>query len=118
MEFQGLYAALRVRDLDAATAFFTKLMGREPDDRPMDTLVQWRPLPHAGIQLFAAGDDAGEPGQGTMTLVVPDMDATKQALATQGIDIGALQQGDFGRIARFKDPDGNDIVLAEPPRPK
>lgn len=111
MEIQFIYAAMRVSDLARASAFYARVLGREPDDRPMDTLVQWR-YDHAGIELFA---DAGASGGGTMTLVVPDLDAAKALLATQDIDIGAIRQGDFGRIARFEDPDGNDIVLAEPP---
>lgn len=111
MEIQFIYAAMRVSDIASATAFYAKVLGREPDDHPMDTLVQWRQQ-GAGIQLFA---DAGNAGHGTMTLVIPDMDAAKTLLAGKGVDIGAIQQGDFGRIARFKDPDGNDLVLAEPP---
>ena len=112
MRLQGLYAALGVKDLQAAVVYYGTLFGREPDDRPMDTLVQWRPFANAGIQLFA---DATGAGHGTMTLVVPDLDAEQARLAAHGIDIGALRSGDFGRIARFHDPDGNAIVLAEPP---
>lgn len=111
MDIQFLYAAMRVKDIASAAAFYARVLGREPDDRPMDTLVQWR-YDHAGIQLFA---DADKAGGGTMTLVIPDMEAAKALLATQDIDIGPISQGDYGRIARFKDPDGNDIVLAEPP---
>lgn len=111
MDVQFVFAAMRVSDLDAATVFYTSLLGREPDDRPMETLVQWR-YAHAGIQLFT---DADKAGRGTMTLVVPDMDVAGERLAAAGIDIGSIEQGDYGRIARFADPDGNDIVLAEPP---
>ena len=111
MEIQFIYAAMRVRDVTDAAKFYAKVLGREPDDRPMDTLVQWR-YTNAGIQLFA---DAENAGHGTMTLVVPDMDAVNTQLAAQGIDTGPIQRGDFGRIARFNDADGNDIVLAEPP---
>lgn len=111
MEIQFLYAAMRIKDLASATAFYAKVLGREPDDRPMETLVQWR-YAHAGIQLFA---DADEAGHGSMTLVVPDMEAARAELAGRDIDIGPIRRGDYGRIARFADPDGNAIVLAEPP---
>ena len=77
----------------------------------MDTLVQWRHS-HARIQLFA---DTDKPGGGTMTLVVPDMVAARSLPAAHDIDTGAVSQGDDRRIAHFQDPDGNDIVLAEPP---
>lgn len=113
MDVQFVFAAMSVSDLAVASAFYTRALGRGPDDRPMETLVQWR-YGHGGIQLF---EDAGKSGRGTMTLVVPDMDAACERLAAADVDTGAIEQGDFGRIARLADPDGNVIVLAEPPAP-
>ena len=113
MNIQGLYAAVYVRDIAAASAFYAKLLGRQPDDRPMDTLVQWRGFGNAGIQLFL---DESKAGRGVMTIVVPNMEATGALLAAQVIDIGAVLEGVFGKIAHVTDPDGNVINLAEPPR--
>lgn len=114
MDIEFFFAAMSVTDIAAATAFYAKVLGREPDDRSMDTLVQWR-YDRAGIQLFA---DADKAGHATMTLVVPDMDAAGELLAAQDIDIASIQRGDYGGIARFRDPHGIEIVLAElPSRP-
>lgn len=113
MDIQGLYAAVFVRDIAAASTFYAKVLGRPPDDRPMETLVQWRGFGNAGIQLFR---DAAKAGRGVMTLVVPDMDAEAVRLRVQGIRMDTVQTGVFGRISHITDPDGNLITLAEPPK--
>ena len=51
-----------------------------------------------------------------MTIVVPDLDATRLLLDAQSIEIDQIQQGDFGKIAHLTDPDGDVITLAEPPK--
>jgi len=40
MNLQKIYTALFTADLAAAEDWYTKLLGRGPDNRPMDTLVQ------------------------------------------------------------------------------
>lgn len=114
MNIDYLYAAMIVKDLAKAEAFYAKVLGRKPDDRPMDTLVQWRGFGNAGIQLFTG---SGTPGGGRMTLVVADVAALGVELAAQGITLGQVRQGDYGKIAQLSDPDGNLITFAEPPAP-
>lgn len=114
LDVQGLYAAMLVSDLKAAEAFYTQVMGRGPDDRPMPTLIQWRGFGMAaGIQLF---EGAGRPGGSRMTLVVPDMDKARNDLQGRGVTLGAISQGEYGKIAQLADEDGNTITFAEPPR--
>ncbi|MFC3713217.1 VOC family protein [Sphingoaurantiacus capsulatus] len=109
---QGLFAVACVSDMAASEAWYEKLLGRPADDHPMPTLTQWRWGP-AGIQLV---HDADRAGKSLMTIVVPEMSATRRALASRGIAFGDDMQGDFGIIAQIDDPDGNRITLAEPPR--
>ena len=109
---QGLYAAVQVSDMKAAEGFYSRMLGRAPDDRPMPTLIQWRGVGNAGIQLFL---DAAKAGNSRMTIVVPDMAQTAALLERQGIALGAIQSGAFGRIAQLSDPDGNNVTFAEPP---
>ncbi|MBZ9811117.1 MULTISPECIES: hypothetical protein [unclassified Mesorhizobium] len=52
MEIQGIYAALATASMDRAEKFYTHLFAREPDDRPMDGLIQWRGVAGANIQIF------------------------------------------------------------------
>ena len=113
MDIQGLYAAVNVDDLRRSEDFYSKLIGRQPDDRPIDNMVQWRGIGSAGVQLFAEPDRAGH---GVMTIVTPDIEATKSSLADHGIELGDIRRGEFGAIAQLDDPDGNRINLAEPPK--
>jgi predicted enzyme related to lactoylglutathione lyase len=112
MQIQGIYAALATNDIKAAEDFYTKLFDRGPDDRPMDGLIQWRNVAGANIQIFSEPENAGF---GRCTIVVPDMDEAREFLARVGAPFTGEKQGDFGKIAQTRDPDGNRITLAEPP---
>jgi hypothetical protein len=48
MYLQKIYTTLLTADLAAAEGWYTKLLGRGPDHRPMDTLVQWELFDHGG----------------------------------------------------------------------
>lgn len=112
MQIQGIYAALATANMDLAEAFYTQLFEREPDDRPMEGLIQWRNIAGANIQIF---EDKLHAGSGRMTIVVPKMDDARQALQQFGIYLTGESRGDYGRIAQMRDPDGNHLTLAEPP---
>ncbi|MGX5841694.1 VOC family protein [Mesorhizobium sp. ArgA1] len=112
MHIQGVYAALTTKDMKRAEQFYSILFGREPDDRPMDNLIQWRDVAGANIQLFR---DETSAGHGRCTIVVPQMSVARQELALAGLSIRDEKAGEFGRIAQLNDPDGNLITLAEPP---
>ena len=51
MNRQTIYTALLTADLAAAAGGYTKLLGRRPDHRPVDTMVQWELSDHDGIAL-------------------------------------------------------------------
>ena len=51
MQIQGIYAALSTTDMQAAEHFYSLLFDREPDDRPMQGLIQWRNVAGANIQI-------------------------------------------------------------------
>ncbi|WP_246709915.1 VOC family protein [Rhizobium laguerreae] len=112
MEIQGIYAALATTSIEEAERFYTRLFGREPDDRPMDGLIQWRNVAGANIQIFHNRENAGT---GRLTIVVPEMDKARRSLEEMSVDLTDESKGDYGRIAQFADPDGNRITLAEPP---
>ena len=113
MEIQGIYAAIATNDMPASEKFYTTLFGREPDDRPMDGLIQWREVAGANIQVFSNDDNAGS---SMCTIVVPDMSDARASLERAGLSLKNEQQGDFGKIAKIDDPAGNEITLAEPPK--
>lgn len=114
MDIIGLFAAVHVTDLARAEAFYTTVIGRPPDHKPMPFLTQWVGLGGAaGVQLFL---EPAKAGQGLMTLVTPDVDAAGKLLAQAGLRLGEIQRGPFGAVAQIDDPDGNRVFFTEPPK--
>jgi uncharacterized glyoxalase superfamily protein PhnB len=53
-----------------------------------------------------------------LQLVVPDADAARAELLERGVEVGEVQEFDWGRFVFFADPDGNAWSVQElPPRP-
>jgi catechol 2,3-dioxygenase-like lactoylglutathione lyase family enzyme len=112
MNLQRIYAALLTADLAAAERWYTKLLGRKPDHRPMDTLVQWELFDQGGLMLSSSEEIAG---RGVVFLYVADLAAERRRLDGLGIVLGDDNQGDYSTLAQLRDPDGNLITLASPP---
>lgn len=51
MKIEKVYRALLTKDLAAAEAWYTKVLGRRPDNRPMGTLVQWELSEDVGLAI-------------------------------------------------------------------
>lgn len=112
MNLRKIYTSLLTTDLAAAEAWYTKLLGRGPDHRPMDTLVQWELFDHGGLMLSNSDEIAGK---GVMFLYVDDLAAERSRLEGFGITLGEDIPGDYSTLAQLHDPDGNLITLATPP---
>jgi catechol 2,3-dioxygenase-like lactoylglutathione lyase family enzyme len=112
VNLQKIYTALLTADLAAAERWYTKLLGRGPDYRPMDTLVQWELFDQGGVALSTDNEIAG---RGVMFLVVDDVETERRRLKRLGIMLGDDIVGDYSTLAQVRDPDGNLITLATPP---
>lgn len=112
MNLQKIYTSLLTADLSAAESWYTKLLGRGPDNRPMDTLVQWELFDHGGIALSTDDEIAG---MGVIFLYVDDLAAERHRLQGLGIVLGKDIEGDYSTLAQVHDPDGNLLTLATPP---
>lgn len=112
MNLQKIYTALLTADLPAAERWYTKLLGRGPDYRPMDTLVHWELFGDGGLALSSDADIAG---RGVMFLYVEDVAAERRRLQGLGIVLGDDVEGDYSTLAQVRDPDGNLLTLATPP---
>jgi catechol 2,3-dioxygenase-like lactoylglutathione lyase family enzyme len=112
MKLQKIYTALLTADLAAAEVWYTKLLGRGPDNRPMDTLVQWELFAQGGLALSSDNEIAG---RGVMFLYVDDVAAERRRLHGLGIVLGNDIEGDYSTLAQVRDPDGNMLTLATPP---
>ncbi len=114
MKLQKVYSALLATDLAAAESWYTKLLGRGPDYRPMKTMIQWDLFAQGGLQLVTDDDLAGH---GALFLHVGDIAVERQRLADLGISLGDDIKGTYSTLAQVRDPDGNRITLATPPSP-
>jgi predicted enzyme related to lactoylglutathione lyase len=109
-----------VSDVDRAKAFYTERVGfrEDMDATPADGLrfVQMTP-PGSGCSIaIGTGMTKMEPGcvQG-LQLVVPDIDAARAELLERGVEVGEVQDFDWGSFVFFQDPDGNGWAVQQVP---
>ncbi|MFC3571235.1 VOC family protein [Paracoccus simplex] len=114
MALHRIYTFLLTADLVAAEAWYAKLFGRGPSNRPMDSLVQWELFDQAGVGLST---DAEIASRGALFLIVDDVAAERRRLHSLGIVLGDDIEGDYSTLAQVRDPDGNLITLATRPSP-
>jgi catechol 2,3-dioxygenase-like lactoylglutathione lyase family enzyme len=100
----------RVRDIDAARAFYTGKLGFA--ETYLDEEGRWARLQHGDMEVGLA---EGEPEEaGVATLDVEDVNAEADRLRAAGIDIGVvLELAGQMRLLDVYDPDGNRIQLAQ-----
>lgn len=112
MNLQKIYTALLTKDLAAAEVWYTKLLGRGPDSRPMNTLLHWELFDHGGLAISSDDEIAG---RGAMFLYVDDVAAERTRLHRLGIVLGDDIEGDYSTLAQVRDPAGNLLTFATPP---
>jgi catechol 2,3-dioxygenase-like lactoylglutathione lyase family enzyme len=111
-----------VSDPDRSKAFYVNVLGMDLlQDMPMDSDMRW-------VQVSPPGSDASltlvtwfpsMPAGSLKGLVldVEDLEGTIADIAAKGFVIeGTIDEQPWGRFVSFDDPDGNGIVLREPPR--
>ena len=111
MQIANVFVSIGVTDHTAGCAWWSTLIGREPDRRPMPSCCEWD---LADTVLFQVLDN---PKQGAVDIVsirVGNLDSEIARLRGEGftIDEPAKVPG-FAtlRIATFTDPDGNTVNL-------
>ena len=99
----------RVRDLDAARAFYAGPLGFTVDEEAEDFVRLSRGRTVIGL---APGEPEAEGG--VAMIDVDDIKADAERLREQGVDVGVvLELHDTMRIVDVYDPDGNRIQLGE-----
>jgi predicted enzyme related to lactoylglutathione lyase len=99
----------RVRDLDAARAFYAGPLGFTVDEVEEDFVRLSRGRTVIGL---APGEPEAEGG--VAMIDVDDIKAEAERLREQGVDVGVvLELHDAMRIVDVFDPDGNRIQLGE-----
>ena len=123
-EFVALtvFAVLPVRDLEAATSWYTEIFGRGPDGRPAPNIAEYylaegRVPEHGTLQLR---EDPQRAGGGLATINVADIAVVADALTLRGV---ALETQQFPvqaetvsavTVGTFEDPDGNAVTVVRP----
>ena len=110
MPLRAIYATLFCQDIERSRDWFAKLLGREPDIEPMPGLVEWHHGAGGGLQIAESTDERS----GSVTLIVSSLDQQCDRLKQSGVEVGEIQEADFARLLMLRDPDGNDVVVAEP----
>ena len=113
MNLQKTYPLLFIADLATGEDWYTKLLGRGPDHRPMPTLLHWELSDEGGLMLSSSKEIAT---RGAIFLYVADLAAERRRLDGLGIALGNDNEGDYSALAQVRDPDGNLITFASPPR--
>ena len=104
-------AQLIVSDLEASIGFYSAIFGREPDVRPMDSLVEWEFTGAGAIQVFEEPPRAGKSG---VTISVSSLDEQLAVLEAAHISHDSPMVATYVRLCTVADPDGNRIVFTEP----
>ena len=111
MTITNALAGIAVEDMSEALEFYERLFGRMPDARPMGDVAEWK-LPGGGwVQIHT---DADRAGASSLTLVVDDIAEELGRLSLHGLNPVAKSVGDFFKTAKFRDGDGNQIILSQP----
>ncbi|MGZ4410567.1 MAG: VOC family protein [Gaiellaceae bacterium] len=106
----GIRVWYRVRDIDAARAFYVGKLGFE--ETYLDGEGRWARLRHGSMEVGLAEGDPEEAG--VATLDVGDVAAEAERLRSEGIDVGVvLELKGQMRLLDVYDPDGNRIQLAQ-----
>jgi catechol 2,3-dioxygenase-like lactoylglutathione lyase family enzyme len=110
MAVTNALAGVAVTELVAAIAWYSRLLDRPPDTRPMEGLAEWSFQNGGWMQVF---EDAGRAGRSSITLVEDDLDRRLADLEAKGIAIESTSISEMAKVAILRDPDGNLVVFAE-----
>jgi catechol 2,3-dioxygenase-like lactoylglutathione lyase family enzyme len=109
-----LFAGLRVRDFQAARAWYEQLLG-EPTFFPHATEAVWTLADHRSVYVVEHPDGAGNC---LVTIFVDDLDAQIAAIAGRGLQPHEREIYSSGvRKVIYRDPDGNELGFGGAPLP-
>jgi catechol 2,3-dioxygenase-like lactoylglutathione lyase family enzyme len=101
-----LFAGLRVRDFQAARAWYERLLG-EPTFLPHAREAVWTLAEDRSLYVV---EHPGGAGSSVATVLVDDLDAHLAAIAARGLEPDEIEEYSSGvRKAVFRDPDGNEL---------
>lgn len=108
---------LPVSDIGKAVGFYEGTLGL---DR-VDVQSEWAQLKTDGLNIGLNARKEEEPGGdgGAILAFSPEgeLEAAVEEMKGQGVEfVDGISEHPWGRIANFKDPDGNNLQLYAPPK--
>ena len=108
---------LPVKDMSRAVEFYGDTLGLDVTEHDGD----WSEVDANGLKIGLNGSEPETPegDGGALIAFQPDgsIDDEVSRLKDAGVDFqGEVSEHPWGKIVPFKDPDGNDLQLFEPPR--
>jgi predicted enzyme related to lactoylglutathione lyase len=108
---------LPVTDMGRAVAFYGETLGLPVTEHDGD----WSEVDANGLRIGLNGSESESPrgDGGALVAFQPDGEIEREVerLKSEGVEFpGEVSEHPWGRIASFKDPDGNDLQLYAPPR--
>ena len=122
MDWKLELVAVPVTDVDRAKAFYTEKVGFNADhDHQVSEEMRFVQLtPPGSACSIAIGTGIMDTTPGSvkgLQIVVSDIEAARQHLTQNGVEVSEIQDFPWGRFVFFNDPDGNGWSLQQiPPR--
>lgn len=92
-------------------AWYSRIMGRDPDLQPVDGVAEWQLTATAWLQLVT---DEAAAGRTAVRFGVSDLAATMTALVDYDVEVGEPQViADMVAILDVADPDGNEVSFVQ-----
>jgi catechol 2,3-dioxygenase-like lactoylglutathione lyase family enzyme len=117
-------ATIAVADMEKARGFYEGTLGLSPGPMNEEAGVVYECGDGTSLLVYHSPDHAGKATATLATWEVPDLDATADELAAKGVrferyegfeadERGIHAAGPNGRVAWFKDPEGNTIAVGQ-----
>ncbi|HET9328751.1 MAG TPA: VOC family protein [Candidatus Eisenbacteria bacterium] len=105
---------LYTSDMKRMRAFYEREIGLRHDTAE----ANWTSYPTRGALLALRPVSQGHPPHAEITFATEDLESALRTLADRGVKMtGQIQMHGWGRLARFVDPEGNALAVAQPTQP-
>jgi catechol 2,3-dioxygenase-like lactoylglutathione lyase family enzyme len=109
--FNDIAAVIATNDYAAARAWYTRVIGREPDLEPIEGVGEWQIAATAWLQIVEDRDRAGKTA---VRFGVDDLGTQVSTLEDEGIATGEVVViADLVKVVDVADPDGNEVSFVE-----
>jgi catechol 2,3-dioxygenase-like lactoylglutathione lyase family enzyme len=120
MDLKIELVAMPVSDVDRAKAFYTEKLGfaADHDIRVSDDLRFVQLTPPGSACSICFGDGVTEAPAGSVKgtlMVVADIEEAQRTLTGRGLEVGEIEDLEWGRFIYFADPDGNTWAVQQLP---